>query len=320
NRYRRLALQYNPERQGDEKLSALFCLVGEAYEVLTTPLLKALYDQYGETGMKKGVLTPFGWYPPYAYHGDPLRTYKEFFGTCDPYADLMNALDNPPPMFDSPEGRGIKKKEPTLEKPLALTLNEVFFGALKKVKIERRVFTTEEQDSTEIKERILKIDIRPGLPAGTRLIFKEVGDMGPTIIPGDIEFVTEDKPHPVFKREGVDLIMKCHITLEEALNGTIVELNTIDDKTIRVAITDVVTPEFIKVVEGEGMPYVNNPAKRGDLILTFDVEYPKYIPQTSKKLIKKAFSNAAMLCPGPPEMVNKLILADKIRRTVDEDR
>jgi DnaJ family protein B protein 13 len=75
-RYRRLALQYNTERQQDTSLQPLFTLLGEAYEVLSSPLQRALYDQYGEVGMKKGLVTPYGWVEPYVYHGEPLRTYQ----------------------------------------------------------------------------------------------------------------------------------------------------------------------------------------------------------------------------------------------------
>lgn len=54
----------------------MFALVGEAYEVLNSPLLRAIYDQYGEAGLKKGVATPYGYNPPYVYHGEAMQTYK----------------------------------------------------------------------------------------------------------------------------------------------------------------------------------------------------------------------------------------------------
>ncbi|XP_014255726.1 dnaJ homolog subfamily B member 13-like [Cimex lectularius] len=313
--YRRLALEYNPERQNDKSLYSLFVLVGEAYEVLSSPLLKALYDQYGEEGLKKGIVTPYGWNPPYAYHGDPLKTYKDFFGTTSPYADLLDAVTDPPPLFSFGDSKGVKKKEPPFIKPLALSLEEIFHGGLKIVKIQRRAFVTEDCDATELQEKLLNVNITPGIPVGTQITFPECGDMGPSIIPGDIVFVIEDKPHPVFRREGVNIYMKAKITIEEALIGTTVTVNTIDKRTLRVAITQVVTPDYIKIVEGEGMPHPVDRSLMGDLMISFDVEYPSYIPQPSKKLISRAFAlSATSQRPKSPDLVNNMVNPESYAR------
>lgn len=48
------------------------------------------------------------------------------------------------------------------------------------------------------------------------------------------------------------------------------------------------SPEYRKVVEGEGMPDCNEPSTRGDLIITFKIEFPKYIPKKNKALITQA--------------------------------
>lgn len=56
----------------------------------------------------------------------------------------------------------------------------------------------------------------------------------------DIIFVTEERPHERFKRVDDDLIMVANITLEQALLGTTIVVDTIDHRTIRVPITDIV--------------------------------------------------------------------------------
>lgn len=53
--------------------------------------------------------------------------------------------------------------------------------------------------------------------------------------------MTEDLPHPCFHRENDDLVMTWKLTLEDALLGTIVTVNTLDNRTVRVPITDVVS-------------------------------------------------------------------------------
>lgn len=57
----------------------------------------------------------------------------------------------------------------------------------------------------------------------------------------DVIFVTEDKPHETFRREGSNLRMTVDVFLNEALTGIIVTVNTIDDRTLRVPITSVIS-------------------------------------------------------------------------------
>lgn len=75
--YRKLALQFNPERLKDESALAVFKLICEAYDVLSDSLRRAIFDQYGEEGLKTGLPGPDETYiQPYVYHGDPYKTYK----------------------------------------------------------------------------------------------------------------------------------------------------------------------------------------------------------------------------------------------------
>ncbi|XP_014209933.1 dnaJ homolog subfamily B member 13-like [Copidosoma floridanum] len=292
--FRRLALRHHPERQAlseDDQVSArgdpkwAFAVTAEAYEVLSDPFRRAVYDQYGEAGLKRSDRPPDGCEPPYVFHGEPLRTYREFFGTENPYADLLDNLAKPPLRGDCPEARGIKIKDEDVIKPLPLTLNEVFHGGVKKVKIERLVL---EGASTTMEEKILSIPIMPGIPSGARIVFPEEGDQGPMKIPADVVFVTEIEPHETFRRTGSDLRMTVGLFLSDALTGTIITINTLDGRVLRVPITSVVTPEYAMRVAGEGLPLVEDPGRRGDLVIDFDIEFPVYLPAASKLLVREA--------------------------------
>ena len=57
---------------------------------------------------------------------------------------------------------------------------------------------------------------------------------------GDIIFVVKDLSHPIFQRNDNDLITYQSVSLEEALLGTTVVINTLDNRTIRVPITDII--------------------------------------------------------------------------------
>ncbi|KAG7210912.1 hypothetical protein KM043_016289 [Ampulex compressa] len=344
--FRRSAIRYNPERQKEEGAEAIFALVAEAYDVLSDPLKRAVYDQYGEEGLKSGVPGPEGFIEPYVYHGEPMRTYRDFFGTESPYPDLLNILEQPLPLFEFIEGRGIKLKEEPLIKTLYLTLPEVFYGGMKKMKIRRLELVGDDKSTTVPREKILRIPVKPGIPVGTKIVFPEEGDQGLTKIPGrivtdrnglivvarvmsllsprdvgaaDVIFITEDRPDETFRREGSDLHMTVDIFLREALTGTVVTVNTVDGRTLRIPITSVVTPDYQKRVPDEGLPFPENPKQRGNLVLRFDIEFPVYLPVSSKNYIKRAFDAPRSVDIGDAEYVHRLILANKIRRNVDSD-
>ncbi|XP_022914225.1 dnaJ homolog subfamily B member 13-like [Onthophagus taurus] len=319
--FRTLALEFNPERLHHRSSRQVFTLICEAYDVLSNPLIRAVFDQYGEEGLKNGVPGPQDYIKPYHYHGDPMKTYKDFFGTASPYADLMDYILNPPKIYDLPEGRGICKKQPPIYHPLALTLHEVFFGGVKKMKIRRLEFMGPDKIQTEVREKILSIPIKPGLRRGTEIVFPEEGDQNPAHIAADIIFITEDRPHEYFVREDDNLVTEAEITLQEALLGTTITVNTIDHRIIRIPITDIVNPGYEKVVPNEGMPILETPGEKSDLIIRFRVEYPPYLPKASRDLLEKAFF-LAKIGGGrnQQEMVNKMILADKIMRVCPDEQ
>ncbi|KAM3963941.1 dnaJ homolog subfamily B member 13 [Aphomia sociella] len=290
--YRRLALKYNPERHNnDENMKRIFALIGEAYEVLVDHKRRAVYDQYGEEGLKRGVPGPSEYIQPYSYHGEPLRTFHEFFGTSNPYADLLDYYENPPPMFDSPLGKGYKEKDPSIVRPLALSLEEVYKGGLKKMKIQRLVFTDETCSELKLREKVLSIPIKPGIYPNTEVRFREEGDQGPTRIPADVIFITEDRPHETYVRSGLsDLLTVHNVSLQEALCGLTITLLTLDNRTLRIKVTDVITPTYEKVIEDEGLPIPACPNKaKGNLIIRFNVEFPDYLSTKTKKSFEEAF-------------------------------
>lgn len=290
--YRRLALKYNPEKHdNDENMKRIFALIGEAYEVLVDHKHRAVYDQYGEEGLKHGIPGPTDYIHPYSYHGEPIRTFHEFFGTTNPYADLLDYYENPPPMFDSPLGKGYKEKDTTIIRPLALSLEEIYKGGLKKMKIQRLVFTDETCSELTLREKVLSIPIKPGIYPNTEVRFKEEGDQGPTRIPADVIFVTEDRAHESFVRSGLsDLVSVNTVTLEEALCGLTITLSTLDDRLLRIKITDVISPTYEKIIEDEGLPVPACPTRaKGNLIMRFQIEFPDYLSKRTKVSFREAF-------------------------------
>lgn len=67
---------------------------------------------------------------------------------------------------------------------------------------------------------------------GQKITFSGEGDQEPGLEPGDIIIVLDEKEHSVFKRNGIDLIMKMQISLSEALTGLKKTIHTLDNRTL----------------------------------------------------------------------------------------
>ncbi|XP_065838070.1 dnaJ homolog subfamily B member 13-like [Oscarella lobularis] len=291
--YRTLSLKYHPDKNQSRDAVEKFRDISEAYDVLSDSKKRAVYDQFGEEGLKNGVPTaePGGFTGVYTFHGDPQRTFKEFFGSENPFNELFTDGDSvmssgAGAKFGGIMGRARPKQDPPVEKELWLSLDEVYSGCTKKLKISRRVLNDDGHTSS-VKNKILSITVKPGWEEGTRILFPKEGDQEPNNIPADIVFVVKDKPHPHFKRTGCDLHYTAQVTLVQALTGCIIEIGTLDDRVISIPINEIVRPGFQKVVIGEGMPNAKNAEMRGNLVLHFDIVFPATLTPQQKQTIKQ---------------------------------
>ena len=96
--YRKMALKYHPDKNKSPGAEEKFKDIAEAYEVLSDKKKKAIYDKYGEEGLKGGASSGGGGHGPsmdgshftsYTFSGDPRATFAQFFGTSDPFSMFM---------------------------------------------------------------------------------------------------------------------------------------------------------------------------------------------------------------------------------------
>jgi len=168
-----------------------------------------------------------------------------------------------------------------------LSLEECYHGCIKKMKFERQVMNDDGHTSS-MREKVLTITVKKGWTPGTKIIFEKEGSQGPNNIPADIEFIVQDRPHPIFKRDGINLVYKHKISLGLALIGTTIHVPTLDDRVLDIPITDVVFPGYKRIIPGEGMPRFEDWTQRGDLVIEFDIEFPKSLSLADKDLIRQA--------------------------------
>ncbi|XP_077030737.1 dnaJ homolog subfamily B member 13 isoform X1 [Agelaius phoeniceus] len=242
--YRTLALKYHPLKCKEPWGPKRFHQLAEAYDVLSDPMKKGIYDKFGEEGLKGGIPLEYAsdnpWSVGYVFHNNPERVFREFFGGDNPFAEFF-AEDGSEVLlpFGGPRGRGALRRDPPIVRDLYVSLEDLFHGCTKKIKISRRVMNEDGQTST-IRDKILTIDVQPGWQRGTRITFEKEGDQGPNIIPADITFVVQEKLHPRFKRIENNLLYVANISLAKALTGCTLDVWTLDGRLLNIPINDIV--------------------------------------------------------------------------------
>ncbi|KAM9784360.1 dnaJ homolog subfamily B member 1-like [Syngnathus typhle] len=312
--YRKQALRYHPDKNKSAGAEDKFKEIAEAYDVLSDAKKKDIYDRYGEEGLKGPAGSGGGGHSGstynYTFHGDPHAMFAEFFGgrnpfdhyfshngcddmvdTADPFAAFgmggMGGFQRPfKSHLGGPRVAREKQKDPPVVHELKVSLEEVFAGCTKKMKICRKRLNPDGR-TIRSEDKILSVDIKRGWKEGTKITFPREGDETPTNIPADVVFVVKDKPHPVFRREGSDIIYPAKISLRDALCGCTVSAPTLDGRTITVTSRDVVKPGTKKRIVGEGLPLSKWPDKRGDMILDFCVKFPDKLGQNTRDTLRQ---------------------------------
>lgn len=213
-------------------------------------VLKILTDCFSHSGLKGGGPSGGGGGGgpgtfSYTFQGDPHAIFAEFFGGRNPFEQFFGArnggmdedmdTDDPfarfgmggggmggfPRSFSSGMG-GMgghssvvkKQQDPPVVHDLRVTLEEVLSGCTKRMKISRKRLNPDGR-SVKTEDKILEVQIKKGWKEGTKITFPKEGDESPTNIPADVVFVLKDKPHPVFKRDGSDIIYPAKISLRD---------------------------------------------------------------------------------------------------------
>ena len=176
-----------------------------------------------------------------------------------------------------------------ITRPLKLSLEELYSGSTKHLKVSRKLL----DGSTE--EKVLEIQILPGWKSGTKIRFPRAGNEQLNGESQDLAFVVEEKPHPVFTRDGDDLVCSLKIPLVNALAGSdtkkVVEL--LDGRRLQVPLpVGVVKPAQETRVSNEGMPIRKqaSPKKKGDLVVRWDIQFPDRLTPSQKEAIRRIFT------------------------------
>ncbi|KAG4079460.1 hypothetical protein HA402_005157 [Bradysia odoriphaga] len=283
--YRKQAKELHPDKNKDDPdASKKFQDLGAAYEALSDEDKRKTYDRCGEECLSKE-------------HGmDNSDPFASFFGDFGFHFGNEGGQNH-----DTPRGANIVMD-------LYVTLEELYSGnfveitrnkpVMKPASGTRKCNCRQEMVTRNLgpgrfqmiqqtvcdecpnvrmvnEERILEIEVEPGMTNGQETKFVAEGEPHMDGEPGDLIIRIKTAPHSKFERRGDDLYTNVTISLQDALTGFEIEIEHLDGHKVTVNRDKATWPGAKIRKKGEGMPNYENNNLHGTLYVTFDVEFPK---------------------------------------------
>ena len=128
----------------------------------------------------------------------------------------------------------------------------------------------------------LSVSIPAGIDDGERIALRGQGSDGRNGGPaGDLIIVISVRSHSIFERSGTNIYCEVPVTVTDAILGAEIEIPTLEGK-MKFTIPEGTQPGTEFVVKQKGIPYVNSPSRRGDLIFSVNVEIPRGLNEKQK--------------------------------------
>jgi DnaJ-class molecular chaperone len=319
NAYLRLARTTHPDLKKDpkekEEANARFQDISEAFEILSHPTRKKIYDKGGEEALTAGgKRTTTGPIRPGQNRGIPPnsanRLAAQFFGFgihgLDPTTGAPLGGNNVPTKMGIPgfnlsgftggqtvtSANGMRtttytrstpqrSQQPKPQPPPKPSKRPVL---LPLECTYEELFTGCEKDvqwdAYEDGEHITKevtIDVKSGWMVGQKIEVEDGND--------EVTIIVTETPHDTFKRKKDDLYYECDITIDQALcGGEIIIPTIVKGKNLKLKFGGTINTGFVHEIPGHGMPIVDTD-DRGKLIVTFTVKLPTKLSKDQRERI-----------------------------------
>ncbi|MEW6376379.1 MAG: DnaJ C-terminal domain-containing protein [Thermodesulfobacteriota bacterium] len=275
--YRKLAMKYHPDRNPNKKeAEERFKEINEAYAVLSDKEKRRQYDTFGADGFRQrftqeDIFRGFDFDEILSglFGGRGKREFRFGGRGGFDFGDLFGG-----PYGYQNMGRMPQRGEDILYE-LSISLEEAAFGGEKRISYRKNGKVGE-----------VSVKIPRGIASGKKLRLAGKGmegkNSGP---PGDLYLQISIREHPIFGREGDDLIVEKEINFSEAVLGTTIEVPTLEGmKKVKVPPG---TQSHTKMrLKGLGIPHFQTEG-RGDEYVKVIVKVPQKVTEKIKGLIQE---------------------------------
>jgi DnaJ-class molecular chaperone len=251
--YRSMAMKHHPDRGGDEKK---FKEISQAYDFLSDPEKRRMIDAGMDPNQQGG----------FRQQGSPFEFH---FGT----GNMDDLFGN----FGFGFGQRPMRRNKTLSINVEITLEDVLAG--KDINAEIGI--------PGGRQKVINIQIPPGIEHGQQIRYEGMGDNSiPDVRAGDLIVNVLIRNHATFKREGTSLIIEKQVNVWDALLGTSIIIETLDQKTLNINIPAGTQPDTVMSCRGEGLPHMRT-RQRGNLLIKIKVVVPKELTISQKQMIEQ---------------------------------
>ncbi|MGD0896733.1 MAG: molecular chaperone DnaJ [Thermoguttaceae bacterium] len=320
--YRKLAMRYHPDRNpGDEAAVARFKEAAEAFEVLSHPEKRAQYDRYGFAGLGAGapqfrdvgdIFEAFGDIFGEGLFGDLFggrrsrRPHKGEDVQCVVTLDLTEAAKGAVKIIQFDRRQACETCGGSGAKPGSRPETCPYCGGSGRVVQRSGFFSVQTgcpscrgagqvirepcsacRGSGLVKHRVSrKVNIPAGVETGNQVRLDGEGEPSANGGPrGDCYCGIQVAEHPLFHREGRDLVCQVPITFSQAALGTTIDVPTLAGPEPLV-IPAGTQPGDVFTLRGRGMPDLRRRG-RGDLHVQVYVEVPKRVSPRCEELLRE---------------------------------
>lgn len=320
--YRALSKQWHPDKhKGEKAAEEKYKKINQAYELLSDPKKRQMYDQYGSAEGPTFGGAPFG------------RGFEAFTGFEDLFATFFGG---------GSQGSGrVDVQGHDIEVALTIALPEAYSGLKKTVRMKKlvpcetcrgsgakdharkvtcstcsgtgQVVRTAQSFFGMIRQSVVcdickgsgrvpevpcnvcrgegrvrgeesvTIEVPPGIAEGQTLRLRGKGEAGRQgVAAGDLFVHVRVESHPRFVREGDDLHTEATISITDAILGTEIPVETLGGS-ITLKIVEGTQPHQVLRIKGKGMPVLNT-MRHGDLYVRVNVEVPKRLSRREREL------------------------------------